>query len=124
MKKTTNALLAARLTKRMPDTSPAGHLVQPITSIFENIDDNPAPEDIRISWFASDQRALRVGHYLNPLLSICQEPSIVVLPDGRLFCTLRTMTGYIWYSLSGDDGTTCGHADRTRRERPADGGSR
>lgn len=73
---------------------------------FLNIDDNPPPEKIRIQWIASGERALRVGHYLNPLLSICQEPSIVVLPDKRLFCTMRTMTGYIWYSLSSDGGET------------------
>jgi len=71
---------------------------------FDNIDENPTPEKIRISWFASDEQALRVGHYLNPSLSVCQEPSIVVLPDKRMFCTMRTMTGYIWYSLSADGG--------------------
>jgi len=73
---------------------------------YENIDENPPPEKIRISWIASGERALRVGHYLNPLLSVCQEPSIVVLPDQRMFCTMRTMTGYIWYSLSSDRGET------------------
>lgn len=73
---------------------------------FENIDANPRPRDIRISWFASGEKALRVGHQLNPELSICQEPSIVILPDRRLFCVMRTMTGYIWYSISSDDGDT------------------
>lgn len=71
---------------------------------FENIDDNPEPAQIRISWFAWGNKALRVGHQTNPVLSIAQEPSIVRLPDDRLFCTVRTMTGYIWYSLSKDDG--------------------
>ncbi len=84
---------------------------------FENIDDNPSPEDIRIRWFASDQQALRVGHCMSPSLSICQEPSIVALPDNRLFCTLRTMTGYIWYSLSSDDGATwCAPRPLLRRD--------
>lgn len=41
-----------------------------------------------------------------PQISVCQEPSLVLLPDGRLFCTMRTMTGYIWYSVSDDDGAT------------------
>ena len=40
------------------------------------------------------------------MLSIAQEPSLVYLPDGRLFCTMRTMTGCVWYSVSGDDGRT------------------
>lgn len=73
---------------------------------FENIDDNPEPRDIRISFSAWGDRALRVPHYTNPLLSIAQEPSLVRLPDKRLFCALRTMSGYIWYSLSDDDGQT------------------
>jgi hypothetical protein len=73
---------------------------------YENIDANPKPQDIRISWFASGEKALRVGHQLNPDLSVCQEPSVVTLPDGRLFCTMRTMTGYIWYSVSSDGGET------------------
>lgn len=71
---------------------------------YENIDDDPAPKDIRLSFFSSDDKALRVGHYKSPELSICQEPSIVRLPDKRLFATIRTMTGYIWYSVSADDG--------------------
>jgi len=73
---------------------------------FDNIDDNPEPADIRITYSAWGQDALRVPHYSNPLLSIAQEPSLVRLPDKRLFCTLRTMTGTIWYSLSDDDGVT------------------
>ena len=73
---------------------------------FENIDDNPEPKDIQISWFAFGDKALRVPHYSNPMLSLAQEPSIVRLPDQRLFCTMRTASGYIWYSLSEDDGET------------------
>jgi len=73
---------------------------------FENIDANPRPEQIRISWFASGERALRVGHQMSPEMSVCQEPSLVRLPDGRMFCVMRTMTGYIWYSLSADGGET------------------
>ncbi len=71
---------------------------------YENIDDDPEPKDIRISWFASDHRALRVPHFDQPALSIAEEPSIVRLPDNRLFCTMRTTTHYIWYSISDDDG--------------------
>jgi hypothetical protein len=70
---------------------------------FENIDDHPAPRDIQITYSDPDQ-ALRVPHYTNPLLSIAQEPSLVRLPDNRLFCVMRTMSGMIWYSVSADDG--------------------
>ncbi len=73
---------------------------------FENIDDNPAPEQIQLTFSAWGDHALRVGHYTNPLLSMAQEPSLVHLPDNRLFCVMRTMSGYIWYSLSADDGVT------------------
>ena len=45
-------------------------------------------------------------HFKYPLLSIAQEPSLVRLPDKRLFCVMRTNSGYIWYSLSDDDGET------------------
>jgi hypothetical protein len=73
---------------------------------FENVDDDPPPRDIRVTYSAWGQNALRVPHYSNPLLSIAQEPSIVRLPDNRLFCVMRTMSGYVWYSLSEDDGAT------------------
>ena len=73
---------------------------------FENIDDNPQPKDIRTSYSAWGERALRVPHWKYPLLSIAQEPSIVRLPDKRLFCVMRTNSGYIWYSVSADDGRT------------------
>ena len=73
---------------------------------FEKKDDDPEPADIRITYSAWGDRALRVPHYENPLLSVAQEPSLVRLPDNRLFCVMRTMAGCIWYSLSADDGET------------------
>jgi hypothetical protein len=73
---------------------------------YENIDDNPQPRDIEITWSAWGDQALRVPHYSDPLISVAQEPSTVRLPDQRLMTVMRTMTGYIWYSLSDDDGYT------------------
>ena len=73
---------------------------------FENIDDDPEPRDIRVSYSAWGEEALRVPHYAQPELSIAQEPSLVRLPDDRLFCTMRTMAGCVWYSVSEDDGIT------------------
>ena len=73
---------------------------------FENVDDNPEPKDLRVRYSAWGDKALRVPHFKYPLLSIAQEPSIVRLPDKRLFCVMRTNSGYIWYSLSADDGET------------------
>ena len=73
---------------------------------FENIDDDPDPSSIQISYSARGDQALRVPHYADPKLSVAQEPSLVRLPDQRLFCVMRTMSGYIWYSVSADDGMT------------------
>jgi hypothetical protein len=71
---------------------------------FENIDQNPAPRDLKIRYSAWGEKALRVPHFKFPLVSVAQEPSIVRLPDERLFCVMRTNSGYIWYSVSKDDG--------------------
>lgn len=73
---------------------------------FENIDENPTPSGIRIAFSAWGDQALRVPHYIDPLVSVAQEPSHVRLPDGRLLCVMRTMAGCIWYSVSADDGCT------------------
>ena len=46
------------------------------------------------------------------------DPSLVRLPDKRLFCVMRTISGYIWYSLSGDDGASwCVPRPLLRRDR-------
>ena len=85
---------------------------------FENIDDDPDPREIKISYFAWGDKALRVPHYTNPLLSVAQEPSIVHLPDHRFFCVMRTMSGFIWYSLSQDEGETwCAPRPLLRRDK-------
>jgi len=73
---------------------------------FENIDADPEVKDIEVTYSGWGEKALRVPHFIHPELSIAQEPSIVRLPDKRLFCTMRTNTGYVWYSLSSDDGRT------------------
>jgi hypothetical protein len=87
---------------------------------FENIDDHPEPEDIRITYSAWGEQALRVPHYLGPEVSIAQEPSLVYLPDGRLFCLMRTLTGYIWFSISEDDGMSwCNPRPLLRRDKGA-----
>jgi len=73
---------------------------------FTNIDDNPEPKNLNVVYSGWGDEALRVPHFKYPLLSIAQEPSIVRLPDDRLFCVMRTNSGYIWYSVSKDDGKT------------------
>jgi hypothetical protein len=73
---------------------------------FENLDAGPDPRDLRISWMPVDREGLEVPHRFYPRLSVAQEPSLVLLPDGRLFTTMRTMEGHIWYSVSDNDGDT------------------
>ena len=73
---------------------------------FENINDNPEPKDIQISWFACDDEALSVGFPGHPEVKVLQEPSLVKLPDGRLFCTMRSPRGNPYFSVSDDQGET------------------
>jgi hypothetical protein len=73
---------------------------------FENVDENPEPKDLKIRWFAANDKALAVPFPGHPEVSSCQEPSIVKLPDGRLFCVMRTATGSPYWSASGDQGET------------------
>jgi len=84
---------------------------------FENVDDHPEPRDLRVRYSAWGDQALRVPYYRDPLTSIAQEPSIVRLPDDRLFCVMRTNSGCIWYSTSADDGETwCNPRPLLRRD--------
>ncbi|MBT8044391.1 MAG: glycoside hydrolase [Verrucomicrobiae bacterium] len=86
---------------------------------FENVDDNPEPRDLQISWFMSDEKALAVPCKGYPQNSVCQEPSIVKLPDGRLFCVMRTAAGSPFWSVSADLGETW---TKPRRLLDKDGG--
>ena len=71
---------------------------------FENIDEDPRPEDLKITFLATNEHALRVGLRGHPDVPLLQEPSIVVLPDGRLFCVMRTTLGSPYYSISENAG--------------------
>jgi hypothetical protein len=71
---------------------------------FENIDDDPEPSEIEIEFAMSDDEALEVGLVGHTDVSVIQEPSVVPLPDGRLFCVMRTTTGSPHYSISSDHG--------------------
>jgi hypothetical protein len=73
---------------------------------FENVDGNPEPQDLRFTWLAANEQALAVPYPGHPENSACQEPSLVKLPDGRLFCVMRTASGSPFWSVSGDAGET------------------
>ena len=86
---------------------------------FENVDDSPEVKDLKISWFAANDKALAVPFPGHPEVSACQEPSIVKLPDGRLFVVMRTASGSPFWSVSGDQGETWATPRRLLRK---DGG--
>lgn len=73
---------------------------------FTNVDDNPEPNALNVVYSGWGEEALRVPHHNYPDLTVVQEPSIVRLADDRLFCVMRTNTGYIWWSESKNDGKT------------------
>ena len=69
---------------------------------FDNIDEGPDSDKIEITWLPESKNGVSMPRYVN--IPRCEEPSVVLLPDGRLFTTMRTYTGYVWYSVSDDDG--------------------
>lgn len=71
---------------------------------FMNIDECENAEDIEINWYPENDNGLSVENKTYPHLSTAQEPAMVLLPDGKLFCVMRTMTGYVYYSQSSDNG--------------------
>jgi len=73
---------------------------------FDNVDADPEPRDLAVRYFAHDGEALRYGHIGHPDVSVVQEPGIVPLPDGRLFCVMRTNAGHAVWSESSDRGET------------------
>ncbi len=73
---------------------------------FENIDENPEPKDMSLSFFMTGEEALQMPLINHPEHTVIQEPSIVKLPDGRLFCVMRTTLGSPAYSVSNDEGKT------------------
>jgi len=73
---------------------------------FENIDDNPDPYNIEITWLPDNDKGIEVDNPIIPNMSTAQEPAITLLPDGRIFCIMRTVTGYVYYSTSEDNGHT------------------
>jgi hypothetical protein len=73
---------------------------------FENILEELDPAKLQVTTWPKSDQGLRVPFKQNPKVSVVQEPSLVLLPDGRLFCTLRTLNGYVAWSQSRDNGKT------------------
>ena len=73
---------------------------------FDNLNEGPDPEEVKVTFLPEDEDGLVVPHPADPATSGCWEASIVLLPDGRLFATMTTRTGSLWYALSADDGAS------------------
>ena len=75
---------------------------------FDNIDEGPDPKDLKLTWLPDDEDLISVLVSFEPHrskgYSFCQEPGLVLLPDGRLFTAMRTANGQVWYTVSDDDG--------------------
>jgi len=80
---------------------------------LENLVESPDPRDMVFRWLNLDS-PVTAPHPKVPGASIAQEPYLANLPDGRLFISLRTNLGQVWYSVSDDGGTTWRKAEPMR----------
>lgn len=82
---------------------------------FDNIMTETDPGNLVMTTLPSGGRpGLRFPHPENETMSFLQEPAIAELPDGRLFCIMRTISGFIAYSVSDDGGETWRETDFLR----------
>lgn len=82
---------------------------------FENVDEDPAPENLKLTYLMSNEKALRVGLAGHPHVPALQEPSVVELPDGRLFCAMRSTVGNPYYVVSADKGESWSQPEPIRQ---------
>ncbi len=73
---------------------------------FDNILTERDPSRLTTTTLPDGQRGLRFPTYSNPSASFAEEPGLVELADGRLYCVMRTAVGYIAFSVSDDRGHT------------------
>jgi len=71
---------------------------------FKNIDDDPEIKDLKID-ILPDDKGIHV-YQPNGREGKIEEPSLVMLPDGRIFCSMRTNLGGVFFSTSSDMGKT------------------
>ena len=73
---------------------------------FDNLNEGPEPEGVRMTFLPEDEEGVVVPHVADVAASHSMEASIVLLPDGRVFAVMRTTMGSLWYSVSEDDGVS------------------
>ncbi len=72
---------------------------------IENIDSDPPPEKLDLSYLPENpDDALTVPQPEESEVSWANEPSFCPLPDGRIFITMRTRTGRLYWSLRDQNG--------------------
>jgi len=81
---------------------------------FENLLTEKDPKRLRVTTWPKSDHGLRVPREDKPQVSVVQEPSLVVLPDERLFCVMRTLNGYVAWAQSRDHGRTWSKAEPLR----------
>lgn len=86
---------------------------------FVNIDDDPAVKDIVVKRHSTGPKMLAVPKDERGK-SICEEASIMKLPDGRLFAVMRATGGSAVWSVSADCGVTWSPTEQLRTK---DGGA-
>lgn len=71
-----------------------------------NIDDDPPPSELRLRFSARNEKGLNGPIRGDAIRRSGEEPALVELPDGRLFCAFRCVEGHVWYSVSDDKGAS------------------
>jgi hypothetical protein len=72
---------------------------------FDNLDDGVHPKDLQLTWLPEGDSisvACPFEPYRTRGYSLAEEPALALLPAGRLFAVMRTITGKLWYSASED----------------------
>ena len=70
---------------------------------LDNIDADPAPEELQLTFLADPANPLTAPLRFHRECFCAEEPALCELPDGRLFCVMRTAEGHVWYSISDDE---------------------
>jgi hypothetical protein len=73
---------------------------------FDNVLTEPNPSRLTTTTLPEGRRGLRFPSCVEPGFSFCEEPALVELSDGRLYCVMRTDAGYIVFVVSPDWGAT------------------
>ena len=81
---------------------------------FDNILTEADPARLRVSTWPRAPHGIRVPKPGDPEHSIAQEPAIQNLPDGRMICLMRTLTGFVWWFVSDDAGESWSEAEVLR----------